>query len=110
MPSKRTAKHARRARASEPAMTGMVVPVGVIQPERIEHAITHSARILQKLQEVPDDHPSRPGWEQALADYRDLIQQAGSIALHSAHERLRARGIHDMTPAKMKASVRHLEG
>jgi hypothetical protein len=89
---------------------GYVAPVGVIQQQRIDHAIAHSARILLALQKPDIPAASRAALENALEDYKDLIHQAGSASVAEAHETLVALTPSDLTHDQVRAARAHLEG
>lgn len=117
MPSQKrpTAKNRQEARKALPKLRvsrafGMVAPAGVIQQGRIDHAIAHTARILEALKNPDISAASRANLEDALEDYKDLIHQAGADAVKDSHETLAIVPPADLTADQVAAAVSHLEG
>lgn len=89
---------------------GIVAPEGVIQQGRIDHAIAHTARILEALKKDTLSDASRQNLEDALEDYKDMLHQVGPDAVKDSHETLVTVPPADLTPEQIKAAVSHLEG
>jgi hypothetical protein len=98
---KRVSKAAAQAKESATAASA---PAGQRSPA---HAITHTARILQKLTEAPK-HKGRRQFEDALEEYQAFWQTLPLPARRAAEQEV--AGVHDMTPDAIRAAVSHLEG
>jgi hypothetical protein len=98
-------KAAERHEPSDPAPATQVI--GNRTPERIRHALAHSARIHRILEDQPD-HKSRAQMEELLANYKAFL--SGVDAETMAAIRRDVTGIHDMTPELVAKAVSHLEG
>lgn len=114
-PTKADKKATAERRAGRPKMRvssayGFVAPVGVIQQQRIDHAVAHAARIQQMLEKTTLSAASRKQLESALEEYTDLIYDAGPESLAQAHEFLGVQTPPDLTTDQLKRSVAHLEG
>lgn len=88
----------------------LIAPEGVIQQQRVDHAVAHTARILENLKKDTLSAESRANLENALEDYKDLIHQAGAASFADAHELLQIRTPADLNHDQLKAAVAHLEG
>lgn len=106
----RAALRALRPKQRVSTAYGFVAPAGVLQQQRVDHAIAHTARIQQMLEKPTLSAESRKLLEDALEDYRDLIHDAGPEALAQAHEFLGVQTPADLTPDHLTRAVSHLRG
>lgn len=81
--------------------------IGPPTPERIRHALAHSARIHRVLEDQPE-HKNRAQLEELLANYKSFLAPVDQDTLAAVKRDV--HGIHDMTPELIAKAVKHLEG
>lgn len=89
---------------SDPAPATQVI--GARTPERVRHALAHSARIHRILEDQPN-HKNKAQLEELLANYKTFLADVDPDTMDAVTRDV--QGIHDMTPQLVDKAVKHLK-